>query len=105
MKNFNQFDETLINCVMSFDDYYDIFYSLFISSINWKIKVPTIDTRYLELNLFENGLCVVFEDEIYGITNLPCIVENYDLHGNPYIVRAYSTFTSYNRRLSTKIYH
>lgn len=100
MKNFNQFDETLINCVMSFDDYYDIFYSLFISSINWKIKLPTIDTRYLELNLFENGLCVVFEDEIYGITNLPCIVEQFDLHGNPYKVRAYSTFTSYNRSLS-----
>lgn len=74
---------------------------LAISMFEWKNLPETVDQRYLELHLFENGCVVYFNDDVLGNLCLDCIANGrLDVYGNPISRRAYSGYNNYNKTLS-----
>lgn len=75
---------------------------LSISMFEWKNLPPTVDARYLELHLFENGCMVYFNDDVIGNLCLDCIVSGrLDVYGYPLLRRAYSSYNNYQKLLKT----
>lgn len=75
---------------------------LSISMFEWKNLPPTVDARYLELHLFENGCMVYFNDDVIGNLCLDCIVSGrLDVYGYPLIRRAYSSYNNYQKMLKS----
>lgn len=73
---------------------------LSISLFEWKNLPETVDARYLELNLFETGCMVYFNDEVIGDLCLGCIANGrLDVYGNPILRRAYSGYNNYQKLL------
>lgn len=73
---------------------------LSISMFEWKNLPKTIDSRYLELHLFENGCMVYFNDDVIGNLCLDCIANGrLDVYGNPILRRAYSSYNQYQKLL------
>ena len=73
---------------------------LAISMFEWKNLPNTVDARYLELHLFENGCMVYFNDEVLGDLCLDCITNGrLDVYGNPILRRAYSGYNNYQKLL------
>lgn len=68
----------------------------------WKNLPPSVDRRYLELELFKNGRVVYFNDEVIGDICLDCITSGrLDVYGEPYIRRAYSMYNNYQKMLKS----
>lgn len=68
----------------------------------WKNLPPSVDRRYLELELFKNGRVVYFNDEVIGDICLDCITTGrLDVYGEPYIRRAYSMYNNYQKMLKS----
>lgn len=75
---------------------------LSISMFEWKNLPPTVDPRYLELHLFENGCMVYFNDDVIGNLCLDCIVSGrLDVYGYPLLRRAYSSYNNYQKLLKS----
>lgn len=75
---------------------------LSISMFEWKNLPPTVDARYLELHLFENGCMVYFNDDVIGNLCLDCIVSGrLDVYGYPLLRRAYSSYNNYQKMLKS----
>ena len=75
---------------------------LSISMFEWKNLPPTVDARYLELHLFENGCMVYFNDDVIGNLCLDCIVSGrLDVYGYPLLRRAYSSYNNYQKLLKS----
>lgn len=75
---------------------------LAISMFEWKNLPPTVDARYLEMHLFENGCMVYFNDDVIGDLCLDCIVSGrLDVYGYPLIRRAYSSYNNYQKMLKS----
>lgn len=55
----------LQNCV-SWQYYYNRLKEIAISCIEWKNLPDTVDSRFLELTLFEDGAGVYFNDDVLG---------------------------------------
>lgn len=73
---------------------------LSVSMFEWKNLPPTVDARYLELHLFENGSMVYFNDEVIGNLCLDCLPSGrLDVYGNPLLRRAYSGYNNYQKLL------
>lgn len=73
---------------------------LSVSMFEWKNLPPTIDARYLELHLFENGSMVYFDDDVIGNLCLDCVPSGrLDVYGNPVLRRAYSGYNNYQKLL------
>lgn len=73
---------------------------LSVSMFEWKNLPPTVDARYLELHLFENGSMVYFNDEVIGNLCLDCLPSGrLDVYGNPVLRRAYSGYNNYQKLL------
>lgn len=73
---------------------------LSISMFEWKNLPPTVDARYLESHLFENGSMVYFNDEVIGNLCLDCLPSGrLDVYGNPVLRRAYSGYNNYQKLL------
>lgn len=73
---------------------------LSISMFEWKNLPPTVDPRYIELHLFENGCMVYFNDDVLGNLCLDCIANgSFDVYGNPVSRRAYSSYNNYQKIL------
>ena len=86
------------NC--SFLQYYDRLKELAISSIKWENLPNTIDERYLELMIYENGLSVFFRDDIIGYLALPAAVGNsYNVYMVPQVRNVYAP-NGYQKRLT-----
>lgn len=67
----------------------------------WRNVPDTIDVRYLETQLYENGTAIWFRDEIIGDLCLSVAYSgNYDVYGNPIMRRAYSRYNGYTRELT-----
>lgn len=85
---------------LTYKYYIDRLSELSISMFEWKNLPPTVDARYLELRLFENGCAVYFNDEVMGNLCLDCLPHgNYDVYGNPVKRRAYSSYNNYQKIL------
>lgn len=73
---------------------------LSVSMFEWKNLPPTVDARYLELHLFENGSMVYFNDDVIGNLCLDCLpIGRLDVYGNPVLRRAYSGYNNYQKLL------
>ena len=94
------FEESLILNTNTYNQYVNWLTELAISMFKWKNLPPTVDPRYLELHLFENGCMVYFQDEVIGDLCLDCITQGrLDVYGVPIIRRAYSSYNNYQKML------
>lgn len=101
VKNKNYFSESLIKNQRSYTQYLAMLTELSISMFEWKNLPPTVDSRYMELSLFESGSIIYFNDKYIGDLCLNCLANgNFDVYGEPIRRRAYSKYNGYNRFLS-----
>ncbi len=71
------------------------------SMFEWKNVPESVDTRYLEMQLFYNGNAIYFNDDVMGDLCLSCAVNGgFDVYGNPKERRAYSRYNNYYRILN-----
>lgn len=109
--NMKQKSEFLISCKkpelmlnnLTFFDYYDRLKNYAINMFEWINLPDTIDARYLELTLFEQGKVVFFKDEtlesylcIQGATSGP-----FDVYNNPTKRKIFAS-NGYNKNRTSK---
>ena len=101
-RNKTLFEESLMLNNQSYIQYVNRLTELSISMFEWKNLPPTIDRRYIELELFKNGSVVYFNDDVIGDLCLDCICSGrLDVYGEPYIRRAYSRYNQYQKMLKS----
>ena len=61
-----QFNESLLNNRFSYLQYYDRLTDIGLNCFKWKNLPDSVDERFLELVLFENGMAVFFFDDVLG---------------------------------------
>ena len=97
-----EFEDSLLMNNRTYLQYLNRLTELAISMFEWKGLPATVDPRYLELHLFENGCMVYFNDEVIGDLCLDCIVSGrLDVYGVPLIRRAYSSYNNYQKMLKS----
>lgn len=80
--------------------YYDRLVELSLSRIEWTGLPSSIDSRFLELALFGDGMNVFFNDEVLGFLTLRCMIGGrLDVYQIPTERTAYAS-NGYNRRLN-----
>ena len=60
------FDESLVDNKVNYDEYYNRLSDIGINCFKWNNLPDTLDERFLELTLFEDGMAVFFKDEVLG---------------------------------------
>lgn len=99
----SQFDQSLRSNSMAYNLYYLRLMELSISMFEWKNMPDTVDTRYLELMLFQDGQVVFFEDEALGKLTLQVAGNGkYDIYGIPRKRRAHGNNGYQNSDLNEK---
>ena len=100
-RNKDQFNQSAVDNNLTFRQYLDRLTELSISMFEWRNLPPTVDARYLELQLFETGCMVYFDDEVIGNACLNCLYDGqFDVYGNPTSRMAYSKYNNYQKRLN-----
>lgn len=95
------FGESAVMNKATYTQYFNRLVELSVSMFEWQGLPETVDPRYLELHLFQNGSMVYFRDEVMGDLCLDCIPNGqFDVYGNPISRRAYSTYNQYQRTLN-----
>lgn len=95
-----QFEESALLNNITYMQYFNRLTELAISMFEWQNLPPTVDPRYIELHLFQNGSMVYFNDDVIGNLCLDCLPNgNFDVYGNPVLRRAYSSYNNYQRDL------
>ena len=96
------FDESAVTNNLKYIQYLNRLTELAISMFEWKNLPPTVDARYLELHLFQNGSVVYFNDDVLGDLCLDVIYNGrLDVYGNPVLRRAYSEYNNYQKLLKS----
>ena len=96
-----QFEESALLNNITYMQYFNRLTELAISMFEWQNLPPTVDPRYIELHLFQNGSMVYFNDDVIGNLCLNCLPKgNFDVYGNPVLRRAYSSYNNYKRDLT-----
>ena len=94
------FEESALLNNITYMQYFNRLTELAISMFEWQNLPPTVDPRYIELHLFQNGSMVYFNDDVIGNLCLDCLPNgNFDVYGNPVNRRAYSSYNNYQREL------
>lgn len=94
------FEESLSVNNRTYANYFNRLIELSISMFEWENVPDTINTRYIELGLFNDGCMVYFKDDIIGDLCLNCIYQGrLDVYGYPVKRRAYSKYNNYNKIL------
>ena len=100
-RNKDQFNQSAVGNNLTFRQYLDRLTELSISMFEWRNLPPTVDARYLELQLFETGCVVYFNDDVIGNLCLNCLYNGqFDVYGNPTSRRAYSKYNQYQKELN-----
>ena len=100
-RGYGLFEESALLNDITYMQYYNRLTELAISMFEWNNLPPTVDPRYLELHLFQNGCVVYFNDDVVGNLCLDCLPNgNFDVYGNPVSRRAYSSYNNYQRDLN-----
>lgn len=95
------FGESLVDNITVYKHYLNKLFEISVSSFLWSGLPPTVDPRYIELQLFQGGSCVYFKDEIIGDLCLSCLPSGgFDVYGEPVERRAYSRYNNYNKLLN-----
>lgn len=101
IKGNGQFEESTLLNNITYMQYFNKLTELAISMFEWQNLPPTVDPRYIELHLFQNGSMVYFNDDVVGNLCLDCLPNgNFDVYGNPVNRRAYSSYNNYQRDLN-----
>ena len=58
-----QFNQSLVNNEMSYMQYYERLTDIGLNCFKWKNLPDSVDERFLELTLFENGKAIFFKDD------------------------------------------
>ncbi len=96
-----QFEESALLNNITYMQYFNRLTELAISMFEWQNLPPTVDPRYIELHLFQNGSMVYFNDDVVGNLCLDCLPNgNFDVYGNPVNRKAYSSYNNYQRDLN-----
>ena len=96
----NEFEANLILNTHSYRYYFNKLFELAISMFEWKNLPPSVNRRYLELELFETGCMVYFQDDVMGDLCLNCLYNGrLDVYGDPVLRRAYSRYNNYQKLL------
>lgn len=91
-KRRTNFSDSLINMKHTYAYYIDRLTELALVMFEWKNLPDTVDERYLELTLFQNGQTIFFKDEVLGYLGLQCAVNgNFDVYRVPLRRRAYAS--------------
>lgn len=97
-----EFEDSMVLNNRTYQQYLQRLTELSISMFEWKNLPPTVDPRYLELHLFENGCVVYFNDDVIGDLCLDCITSGrLDVYGYPLLRRAYSSYNNYQKLLKS----
>lgn len=100
-RNKDQFNQSAVDNNLTFRQYLDRLTELSISMFEWRNLPPTVDARYIELQLFETGCMVYFDDDVIGNLCLNCLYNGqFDVYGNPTSRRAYSKYNQYQKELN-----
>lgn len=95
------FEESALLNNVTYMQYFNRLTELAISMFDWQNLPPSVDPRYIELHLFQNGSMVYFNDDVIGNLCLDCLPNgNFDVYGNPVLRRAYSSYNNYQRELN-----
>lgn len=95
------FGESAVMNNATYIQYFNRLIELSVSVFEWQGLPETVDPRYLELHLFQNGSVVYFRDEVMGDLCLDCIANGqFDVYGNPISRRAYSSYNQYQKTLN-----
>lgn len=95
------FEESALENNVTYMFYFNRLTELAISMFEWKNLPSSVDPRYMELHLFQNGCVVYFNDDVIGNLCLDCLPNgNFDVYGNPVNRRAYSSYNNYQRDLN-----
>ncbi len=95
------FEESALLNNVTYMQYFNRLTELAVSMFEWKNLPPTVDSRYIELHLFQNGCMLYFNDEVIGNLCLDCLPNgSFDVYGNPVDRRAYSSYNNYQKNLT-----
>lgn len=95
------FEESALLNDVTYMQYFNRLTELAISMFEWQNLPPTVDPRYIELHLFQNGCMVYFNDDVIGNLCLDCMPNGkFDVYGNPVDRRAYSSYNNYQKNLT-----
>ena len=98
----SSFNESAYLNNVTFNYYYNRFKELAMSMFEWKNVPDSIDVRYLEEVLFEQGQAVFFEDEVMGKLALKNATQGkLDVYKIPIVRRAIGD-NGYNKKLTNK---
>lgn len=94
------FEDSLTMNNATYTQYLNRLTELSISMFEWKNLPSTVDPRYIELQLFEQGCMVYFKDEVVGDLCLNCLISGrLNVYGYPILRRAYSKYNGYQKLL------
>lgn len=100
-RNKDMFNSSALDNNLTYKQYLDRLVELSISMFEWRNLPDTVDARYIELQLFETGCMVYFDDDILGNLCLNCLYNGqFDVYGNPVSRRAYSRYNNYQKILT-----
>lgn len=86
---------------LTYEQYVERLTELTITVFEWKNLPSSVDARYIELKLFENGCVVYFDDEVMGNLCLDCITQGQlNVYGYPIKRRAYSGYNNFQKELN-----
>ena len=86
------FDDSIFKNLYTYEQYADLFTEIAVSSFKWNNVPDTIDTRFIEIGLYENKSMIYFTDEVMGDLCLKCILGGQlDVYNIPLDRRAYAS--------------
>ncbi len=98
----NQFWKSAFANTVAWRYYYDRLKEIAISSFNWKNLPDSVDPRFVELKLFDDGAVIFFQDDVMGELCLQTTLSGrLDVYGNPITSRAYGV-NGYQKKVNNK---
>ena len=91
-KKIKEFEESAYKNNELYLYYFNRLKELAISMFEWKNLPSSVDARFLELTLFDDGQCLFFKDEVMGYLTLQCTIGGqFNVYRVPINRRAYAT--------------
>ncbi len=98
----NKQEESLLMNDYTYMQYYNRLTELALSMFEWKNLPDTVDERFLEMCLFQDGQCVYFRDEVLGDLALQVAIGGQmNVYRIPTMRRAYAV-NGYQKQLTDK---
>lgn len=94
------FEDSATRNNLTYLQYLNRLTELAISMFKWNNLPDSVDARYIEMGLFNDGMMVYFRDDVVGDLCLNCIASGqFDVYGYPVLRRAWSGYNNYQKLL------